>query len=197
MFQLHSQASDNNKPYILDKLKQYLMEPGLVLEVGSGSGQHAVHFAEHLPHIIWQPTDTPEFLDALAANIQNLAPANVNMPVELDVASPWPVTESDHAFTANSLHIMSFEHVTWFFDGAGRVVNKGGFLFIYGPFRYHGDFTTESNARFDEWLKARDPVSGIRDFEQVDELAGAAGFTLIADHDMPANNQFLVFQKLD
>lgn len=196
-FQLFSQACENNKPHILGRLKEYLVEPGQVLEVGSGSGQHAVHFAGHLPHITWQPTDIGDYLGPLGANIRDLAPANVKAPVALDVAAPWPVKETDHLFTANSLHIMSFEHVISFFEGAGQVVTPKGYLFIYGPFRYHGGFTTESNARFNEHLKARDPVSGIRDFEKVDELANMAGFSLVADHDMPANNQFLVFRKVN
>lgn len=197
-FRLHSQASDNNKPHILARITEVLTAPGVVLEVGSGSGQHAVYFAGHLPHITWQPTDRPEFLGPLCDNIREFAPANVESPLELDVSmDTWPLEQADHLFTANSLHIMSSDHVKALIEGAGRVVRPGGYLIIYGPFKYNGAFTTDSNARFDEMLRARDPASGIRDFEQVDELARRARFEFVADHDMPANNQLLIYRQTD
>ncbi len=168
-----------------------------MLEIGSGSGQHAVFFAEHLPHLIWQPTDTREFLDALRANMRDYAPDNVEAPLELDVSmAVWPVADVDHVFTANTLHIMAAEAGRALIEGAGRVIEGGGYFFIYGAFKYAGRSTTESNARFDQWLRAGNPAAGLRDFEWVDELAAGAGFELVADHALPANNQLLVYRKV-
>ena len=109
--------------------------------------------------------------------------------------TPWPIAQTDNIFTANSLHIMSTDHVEDFFAGVGKLLQPDGKLIIYGPLKYQGDFTTKSNAGFDVWLKNRDPRSGVRDFEWLCELADQAGCAMLADHAMPANNQLLVFQK--
>lgn len=194
-----SQAAENNKEPILEILRTVFVPadaPMTVLEIGSGSGQHAVYFAQNLPHVIWQTSDLAEnHLNMLArlaaANVENARP-----PLELDVAAdPWPIERVDGVFSANALHIMSQTHVAHFFRGAGQVVASGGYLCVYGPFKYDGEFTTESNAGFDQWLKHQDPVSGIRDFEACDEMARAVGFKFLADHAMPANNQFLIWRK--
>ena len=123
--------------------------------------------------------------------------ANISAPLVLDVADePWPIGPVDGMFTANTLHIMRHEYVERFFRGAGHVLKEGGTLCVYGPFKYDGEFTTPSNASFDIWLKQRDPLSGVRDFEQVHAWAQEAGLELVADHNMPANNQLLVWRKL-
>lgn len=172
-----------------------------MLEIGSGTGQHAVFFARALPHLHWQPSDRVEWLPALHARIARDGPGNLAAPIELDVTmSPWPIMAADAVFSANTLHIMAWREVEAFFAGAGRTLEavRGDAsaprtLVVYGPFKYRGAFTTDSNKAFDASLKARDPASGLRDFEAVDALARAQGLALAADHAMPANNQLLVW----
>ena len=191
-----SAACDRNKGPILGYLRTAFAGTRSVLEIGSGTGQHAVHFATALPHLAWQPTDLAEHLDVLRARFADEAPRNVLAPLALDVrALPWPVGASDAVFTANTLHIVDSAAVAAFFDGVGQVLRPGGTLCVYGPFRYRGEFTSASNAAFDADLRARAPRSGIRDFETVLELAGAQGLALVADHSMPANNQLLHFRR--
>ena len=192
-----SEACERNKEPILAVLREAFAAASQVLEIGSGTGQHAVHFANHLPWLAWQPTDRSEHLESLAARVRQEGPANLLGPLELDVLAPgaWPVTEVDAVFSANTLHIMSWEAVEAAFRGIGTVLRAGGVLAIYGPFRYGGAFTSESNAGFDAFLRARDPDSGIRDAVDVDRLAGAAGLSLVADHAMPANNQLRVWRR--
>ncbi len=191
-----SPASENNKQPILEKLYDVFTDTNDVLEIGSGSGQHAIYFAKHLPGLTWQTSELGDHIQALEKNIESYAPDNVNMPVVLDVCShPWPITTASAIFTANTLHIMSWPVTEDLFKGVGSVLQTKGLLCIYGPFKYEGDYTTASNARFDIWLKTQNPVSGIRDFEALDALAQAQGLTLIHDYSMPANNQFLVFKR--
>ena len=190
-----SDACERNKDPILDVLRTAFAGCTRVVEIGSGTGQHAVHFARHLPHLQWQPTDREENLSDLAARIAAEGPPNLASPVELDVlAGPWPAARGDAVFSANTLHIMSWAAVEALFAGLPRILATGGVLAIYGPFKYAGRFTTESNAAFDATLRERDPQSGLRDFEAVNELAEAAGLRLSADHAMPANNQLLVWR---
>jgi len=189
-------AADNNRLYILEKLRTYFVEPGTVLEIGSGSGQHAVFFASKLEHLVWQPSDRSEYLRALNENLAALSGKNVLPALLLDVSlGSWPVEFVDYIFAANVLHIMAERDVPQFFSGAGNHTKQQSKLCLYGPYKYAGEFTTESNARFDEWLKGRDPESGIRDIEWVNELAQKNNFELVNDYNMPANNQFLVFEK--
>ena len=191
-----SQASDNNKQPIFDGLRRHLLNPGSVLEVGGGTGQHAVFFAERLPFINWQSTDLPENVILLNQRISHANLPNLPLACPLDVnQETWLRHPVDAVFTANSLHIMSISSVNNFFRGVGRVLKPGGLLFVYGPVKYQGLFTTESNAKFDLWLKSRDPVSGVRDFETFDRLALAIDLELVEDNDMPANNQLLVWKK--
>ncbi len=196
----HSEACERNKAPILTVLAGELAGSRRVLEVGSGTGQHAVHFARGLSHVDWHPSDVSESLGALRARVDVEAPPNVATPIVLDVTEePWPEVVVhggfDAVFTANTLHIMSWSSVECFFEGVGAVLNGGGVLCIYGPFRYGGAFTTPSNERFDRMLKAREPLSGVRDFEAVNALARDEGMELIADHAMPANNQLLVWRS--
>lgn len=191
-----SQAAENNREPIARILRDAFADVREVLEIGSGTGQHGVYFGQCLPHLIWRPSDLAQHLPDIRARLDAEAPANVLPPVALDVADhPWPVTSVDGVFSANAIHIMSWDHVLHMFRGIGEAVSARGTVCLYGPFKYGGAFTTPSNAQFDGWLKQRDPVSGIRDFEAVDALAQAQGLRLVADHAMPANNQLLVWRR--
>jgi hypothetical protein len=191
-----SEACERNKGPILRILSDAFARSRRVLEVGSGTGQHAVHFATHLSHLSWQPSDQSEYLPGLRARIAHEGPPNLLPAIELDVREqPWKVGPVDAVFTANTLHIMGWDAVEDFFRGVGAVLDASGVLCTYGPFRYQGTYTSPSNAEFDRYLKARDPLSGIRDFEDVNILAGKQGLLLLADHGMPANNQLLVWHK--
>ncbi len=191
-----SQAAENNKEPILEILRGVLLDQKSVLEIGSGTGQHAVWFAGHLPHLSWQPSEQQQNLDMLNLRLGVEAPDNVSEAVALDVAEePWPISKVDAVFAANCVHIMSWSHVQKMFTGLRSSLNDGGFLILYGPYKYKGNFTSQSNARFEQWLKSRDVESGIRDFEKVNALASEIGLTLQKDHQMPANNECLVWQK--
>ena len=191
-----SEACERNKGPILTVLQGELARSRAVLEVGSGTGQHAVHFAAHLPHLGWQPSEVAELLPELAERIRLEGAPNLAAPIALDVRDdPWEVPAADAVFSANTLHIMAWEQVEDFFRGVGRVLGPFGVLCVYGPFRYRGQHTSASNAEFDRFLRRRDPASGIRDFEALDALARAQGLRVAADHDMPANNHTLVWRR--
>jgi SAM-dependent methyltransferase len=195
-----SEAAERNKAPILEIIAKEFAHTRRVLEIGSGTGQHALYFAAHLPHISWQPSDTGEYLPELRERIRREGGTNLREVIELDVRSrPWPIETVggpiDGVFSANTLHIMSWSSVQDFFRGVGRVLGIPGVLCVYGPFRYRGGYTSESNATFDDSLRRRDPESGIRDFEALEELARQQGLALAADHAMPANNQILVWKR--
>jgi SAM-dependent methyltransferase len=194
-----SEACERNKGPILEVLKRWLgHQAGVVLEIGAGTGQHAVHFARNLPRLSWQPTERLESLASLAARIEVEGSCNLLAPLELDVEQvAWSCDADsvDAVYTANTLHIVSWPQVQALFRGVGRVLREEGLLIVYGPIRYGGQFTSHSNAVFDEALRSRDPLSGIRDFEAVDALAAAQGLRLVEDCAMPANNQALVWRR--
>jgi SAM-dependent methyltransferase len=192
-----SEASERNKAPILDIITTEFARTRQVLEVGSGTGQHALHFASNLPHLSWQPSDMGSYLPALRERLRIAGIANLREVIELDVRTdPWPVDTVDGVFSANTLHIMSWDAVRNFFRGVGSALNEAeGVLCVYGPFRYGDRYTSDSNARFDEFLRQRDPDSGIRDAEALDELAHEQGLQLSADHSMPANNQLRVWKR--
>ena len=194
-----SQACENNKLPILEvlkrHLKRHLKSPQTLLEIASGTGQHAVYFAEAMPFLTWQATDIPENLATLSPRIEAANLANIPPPKPLDVNGQWPMGIVDTVFSANCLHIVATDSVENFFAGVGMQLRAGGLLMVYGPFKYDGQFTSESNDRFDDWLKERNPQSGIRDFEWVNSLADRAGLDLLEDNPMPANNQLLVWQS--
>lgn len=168
-----------------------------VLEVGSGTGQHAVHFAAHLPYLIWQPSDLAENLPSIELWRAEAARPNLLPALALDVNQPqWPDTGADAVFSANTLHIMSWPEVRLFFAGVGRALPLGGVLAVYGPFNYGGRHTSDSNARFDSLLRSQDPRSGIRDFEAVDALAAEQQLALQRDVPMPANNRTLLWRRV-
>jgi SAM-dependent methyltransferase len=164
--------------------------------VGSGSGQHALHFTEALPELRWQPTEHPDGLTALAANLAAVGRATILPPLALDlVAGPWPLGPFDAVYAANVIHIVSVPLGEALLRGAATVLGEGGALLLYGPYRFGGAFTTESNAEFDQWLKARDPESGVRDFEAVVATARVSGLVLEDNLAMPSNNQLLCFRR--
>jgi cyclopropane fatty-acyl-phospholipid synthase-like methyltransferase len=191
-----SEACERNKQPILGVLLDELAGSSRVLEIGSGTGQHAVHFARHMRHLEWQPTDRADYLHDLAARIAEEGTPNLLAPLELDVLHErWPPLTVDAVYSANTLHIMSWPEVEAFFSGVGKVLAAGGMLVVYGPFRYAGRFTSDSNAAFDRSLRERDPASGIRDIEALIRLAEAQSLALTADHAMPANNQLLTWSR--
>ena len=192
-----SEACEQNKESILAVLQEVFKDRKAVLEIGSGSGQHAVYFAKHLEHLIWQPSDLAENLSSIRAWAEEVVIGNLNSPVELDVLDqPWKVAPIEAIFSANSLHIMSWEMVEQFFQGVGEVLKPDGKLLVYGPFSYQGNHTSSSNARFDQYLKQQNPLSGVRDFSELDDLAKGQGLTFIEDYAMPANNRCLLWQKV-
>jgi cyclopropane fatty-acyl-phospholipid synthase-like methyltransferase len=191
-----AEACERNKAPILEVLRAEFAATRSVLEIGSGTGQHAVHFAAHLPHLSWQPSEVAALLPALAERVRLEGSPNLRLPIGLDVrATPWPHAEADAIFSANTLHIMGWDEVEDFFRGVGAALGLGGVLCVYGPFNYQGRYTSASNAQFDAWLKTRDPHSALRDFEAVNARAAAQQLVLAADHAMPANNRTLVWRR--
>jgi cyclopropane fatty-acyl-phospholipid synthase-like methyltransferase len=190
-----SAASERNREPILEVLRRHFADRRRVLEIGSGTGQHAVHFASALPHLAWQAADRAESLPGIRAWLDEAALPNTPPPLTLDVNDAWPAGPYDAVFTANTLHIMSFDEVRKLFAALPALMSADAKLAAYGPFNYAGAFTSDSNAQFDARLKAAAPHQGIRDFEAVDALAGAAGLALVEDCAMPANNRCLVWQR--
>lgn len=191
-----STACERNKDPILEVLRVRFADRTQVLEVGSGTGQHAVHFARALAHLTWHPTEQLAYLADLAERVKLEGPDNLRAPTLLEVRQAlWPVRSVDAMFTANTLHIMSWAEVMALFQGIGTVLSCGGVLCIYGPFRYDGRYTSDSNREFDLMLQERDPDSGLRDLQAVTALAKQYGLSLDADHDLPANNRLVVFTK--
>jgi len=191
-----SEACERNKGPILDVLRSVFADRSNVLEIGSGTGQHAVHFAAHLEHVTWHPTERLGGLPELTARIQAEGGRNLRQPMVLDVRqSVWPLRSVDAVFTANTLHILSWPEVTAMFQGIGGTLTPGGTVCIYGPFKYAGRYTSPSNLEFDRLLQERDPDSGIREIHDLTALASGFGLRLAADHDLPANNRLLVFMK--
>ena len=192
----YSDASERNREPILKVLQHWFMAPGTVLEIGSGTGQHAVWFAQHLPHLIWLATDREENLSGIRSWVDEAALPNLRGPQAFNVLdAAWPVSEVMYVFSANTAHIMSWPEVEAMFAGVGRVLTAGGKYCLYGPFNRNGRFTSDSNHDFDATLRARDPAMGIRDDEALIALARSSALTLIADHSMPANNRLLVWVR--
>ncbi len=198
-----SQACENNKQPILSVLQQEFANTDNVLEIGSGTGQHAVYFAQHLPQLTWQTSDLLTNHSTITHRILQASLTNLISPIALDLNIPWRDVLAvnnkpllfDAIFTANTLHIVSWPLVKNFFIEAGKHLRPAGKLCIYGPFNYRGKFTSQSNADFNLWLKQRDSNSGIRDFEQIVRQAAIADLSIVKDHEMPANNRLLIFTK--
>jgi len=189
-----SEACERNKEPILEVLRPLLPERGHLLEIGSGTGQHVVHFAPHCPTLTWQPTERREHLPGLNARIRLEGQANILPAIELDVAGPWPDRCFAAVYSANTAHIMSWIAVCAMFAGVGRRLVPQGVFCLYGPFKEAGSHTAPSNAEFDRQLQARDPVMGLRDIEALEELARTSGLQLEQRRELPANNQLLVFR---
>jgi len=183
-----SEASERNRGPILAILKRVFKDTKRVLEIGSGTGQHAAYFAAELPHLVWQASDVAEHLPGIRQWVSNPA------PIELDVDKPWPAVEADAVFSANTCHIMSWPQVERMFEGI-RKIRSLETICVYGPFKYAGKHTSESNAGFDAMLRRNDSASGLRDFDDISALANRVGLTLVEDNAMPANNRLLVFQR--
>jgi SAM-dependent methyltransferase len=190
-------SAERNRGPILAVLERVLPSAGLVLEIGSGTGQHVAHFAGALPRLTWQPSDPDADLRrSVEAWIAVERLGNVRAPVDLDVERvPWPVTRADAALCINMIHVAPWAATEALLTGASRILPGGGVLFLYGPYRRYGAHTAPSNAAFDAQLRAHDPAWGLRDLEEVVELAGAAGLALSEVVDMPANNLGVVFRK--
>jgi SAM-dependent methyltransferase len=221
----YAESSEVNKVPILAVLKDIFAEHKRVLEIASGTGQHAVYFGRELPHLTWQPSELPQHLPGIQAWLDEAQLPNVLAPLAIDVNDAhWPFIKSvrpelvegqalsitvrpevskdeglpdstspDAIFNANTVHIISWPEVECMFAHIARVIEPGGCVCLYGPYNYGGKFTSESNARFDAWLKSRDPNSGVRDFEAVNRLATSHGLELLRDIAMPSNNRILVW----
>ena len=185
----YAEACERNREPILAVLKRIFKDRRAVLEIGSGTGQHATYFAPELSPLTWQASDVAEYLEGIRLwGVE---------PIELDVDKPWPSIDVDAVFSANTAHIMSWRQVERMFEGVGRLLPAGGLFALYGPFHYDGRPTSKSNGRFDAMLRSRDPASGVRNFEDMQALAQRCGLALLEDNAMPANNRLLVFKKAD
>ncbi len=191
----YAESCDQNKAPILAVLRRLFAQSERVLEIGSGTGQHAVHFAAAMPHLVWQTSDRAENHAGIRAWLDEAGLSNTRYPLDLDVRGPWPDPAYDAIFSANTVHIMGWSEVEWLFQGIGNVLETGGCFALYGPFNYNGEYTSESNRRFDSWLKQRDPLSGIRDFNDLDRLAESQGLGFEEDIEMPVNNRILVWRR--
>jgi cyclopropane fatty-acyl-phospholipid synthase-like methyltransferase len=190
-----SEACEENRQPILTVLERLFADVSRVLEVGSGTGQHAVYFAAALPHLHWQTSDRLENHAGIRTWLAEKSLPNAGLPLDLDVLGSWPAQPFDAVFSANTTHIMSWTEVGRFFQGVGQVLQREGWFALYGPFNFAGQYTSESNAQFDDWLQARDPHSGIRNFEDLDRLATDQGLAFQEDIPMPVNNRILVWRK--
>ena len=189
-------STGKNRDPILAVLREAFADRRRVLEIGSGTGQHAIYFAERLPHLVWQTSDRPDFLPGIRAWLDDAALPNVLPPFVFDVLGAWPSGRYDAVYSANTLHIMPWDAVAALFAGLPGILEPGGLLLIYGPFNVDGQFTSDSNAAFDNALREKAPHQGIRDVGAVDALARQAGLALIENRAMPSNNRCLIWRRL-
>lgn len=193
----YSEACEQNREPILSVLKPRLQDASKLLEIGSGTGQHAVYFAPELPELHWQPSDRSENLSGIQAWLAESTAENIRSPIALNVIQDaWPDEQYDAVYSANTAHIMGIQAVEAMFVGVSKVLNFGGLFLLYGPFNYNGAYTSESNARFDQWLKDRDPHSGIKDFDDLTDMAIRNGLQFEEDLEMPVNNRILVWKRV-
>ncbi len=188
-------ACERNQQPIANVLKHAFRQVKQVLEIGSGTGQHAVYFASEMPWLQWQPSDVENNITGIQAWVDDAALPNLSSPLVLDVNTSWPESRYDALFTANSLHIMSWNSVKNFMQNAAQRLDLNGYLVIYGPFNYGGNYTSASNAQFDQWLKQQSDQSAIRNFEDIQQLAERHALKLSEDIEMPANNRILLWKK--
>lgn len=191
-----SQACENNKHPILAVLKRVFSDSTEVLEIGSGTGQHAVFFAENLNHLQWTPSDRAENIAGIKTWLSEYQGSNMNEVKTFDIQDKhWPSSSADGVFSANTAHIMPWQLTQLMIKRVAAELPHNGVFTLYGPFNYKGQYTSESNANFDQWLKAHSEERGIRDFEQIVEIADQNKLALEEDNEMPANNRLLVFKK--
>ena len=189
-------ACERNKEPILEVLRRVFRDAADVIEIGSGTGQHAVWFAAGLPHLVWRTSDLPENHAGIDAWIDEAGLDNVERPLALDVARrPWPVEGAGGAFSANTAHIMHWPEVEAMFAGVAEVLTPGARFALYGPFARDGRHTSRSNAAFDRSLRVQDPGMGVRDLRDLERLAAGGAMALEDDVAMPANNHILVWRK--
>jgi SAM-dependent methyltransferase len=191
-------AAERNRQPLLEVLSQVLPNTGVVLEVASGTGQHAAYFAEFLPMLRWQPSDpSPDALRSIRAWVSDASRENLAMPLSLDVQKkPWPVEHADAVLCINMIHIAPWEAAVALFEGSSTLLETGKPLVTYGPYRVHGRHTAPSNEAFDQSLRSRDPSWGVRDLDELAELATRTGFRLDKRFEMPANNMTLVWARV-
>ena len=193
----YSESCERNQAPILKILQETLTNQQCVLEIASGTGQHAVYFGRALPHISWQTSELAQNHEGILAWLNEIKLPNVLSPIAINVNdAKWPIGIVDTVFNANTVHIISWPEVERMFAGIARVLNASGILCLYGPFKYEGKFTSESNARFDALLRSRNRNSGVRDFEAINRLAETHGLFLMRDVSMPSYNQTLVWQRV-
>jgi SAM-dependent methyltransferase len=194
---LLSPSAERNKAAVAALLKTVLPDRGLVLEIGSGTGQHIVHFAKECPHLVWQPSERDEAcLQSIRDWIAVGAAGNVEPPLFLDVGVlPWPIASAAAVVSLNMIHIAPWLAAEALFRGAGAILPPDGMLVLYGPFRRDGAHTSPSNEAFDQHLRAHDPQWGVRDLEDVAACAASHGFAAPEVHEMPANNLSIVFRR--
>ena len=188
-------SCERNREPILAVLRDHFADRRAVLEIGSGTGQHAIYFAAALPHLSWQASDRAANLAGIQAWLDEAALPNTPAPIAFDVSAAWPQQRFDAVFSANTLHIMSWTEVERLFAGLPGILADDARLVIYGAFNYGGQYTSESNAVFNAWLKSQGAHQGLRDFEAVDALARQAGLVLLEDRAMPSNNRCLVWRS--
>ena len=192
-----SQSCENNKGPILEKIETIFSNNKYVLEIASGTGQHAIFFSKKLPHLLWQPTEIPSQIKSLNSRLSTSQNVNLLPAIELDVnQKEWGIPKTEAIFTANSLHIISEKSVENLIFKAGQKLSSNGQLIVYGPFKYEQRFTSVSNANFDSMLRNKSARSAIRDFEWVNSLCKSEGLLLKNDFTMPANNRLLLFKKI-
>lgn len=196
----YAESCNQNREPILEVLLPLLTNKGKykknVLEIGSGTGQHAVYFAKQMPHLMWQTSDQQAYQQGIQLWLDDANLDNTPAPLCLNVSSDsWPTQNFDAIFSANAVHIMDWDNVVDFFMSGANLLNPEGLFILYGPFNYNQQYTSESNAHFDIWLKQRNPKSAIRDFEALDQLAQTGGLRFAEDYPMPANNRILVWVK--
>lgn len=192
----YAESCDQNRDPILAVLQALFAERRAVLEIGSGTGQHAVYFAAKMPHLTWHCSDRVENHPGIKRWLEEANLPNTRAPLALDVSrDAWPELDIDAVFSANTTHIMHWSDVQALFAGVGKLLPAQGLFALYGPFNYGNQYTSDSNARFDDWLKNRDPNSGIRNFEDLNQLAEQAAMQPHDDVAMPANNRILCWRK--
>ncbi len=193
----YSESCDQNREPIKRVFEQFVDGRNTVLEIGSGTGQHAVYFAAQFAGLLWQTSDLIENHQAIQAWIVDSGLDNVFSPIELDSRGDWPEQQYDLLYSANTVHIMSSDAVEQLFKKLPFCMHDNSVFLLYGPFNYDGRYTSESNARFDQWLKQRDSASGIKNFEWLKDLGMQSGLECFEDFEMPANNRLLVWKKIN